>query len=193
MSEESDFLKSKLLFDYTTPEGDVIRVDFYTELLDYRKPPKQLDELPATFGFLGGVVAELMGRARELEDELEQWWAQQDDMMRSAAKTKLREQEIKRQIMSQEAWIKKRRNINKAWISYMRAKYLLDALSLKYGVLEAKKQGGERTGELYPLPAILQRAKRIARPGAKGKRMVRRVPKIAKKASKLYEEDEEEE
>jgi len=152
-----NIIMEELTFEYTTPEGDNITLDFYTDLLNDDVPLKSLKELPATYGFVGSVCANLLSRARELEDDLENWVAEKDmEARETVAKPRGRppsETMIRNMIKQDQIWLTKRNNINKAWTAYARAKALLEALAFKYGVNELivkKDKDINDSDHLYP-------------------------------------------
>lgn len=171
---------------YTTPEGEEIIIDFYTQLLDYGKPKKEMQELPAEYAFIGVIAANLMAHARQLEDEMEVWWAEEDDALRDAGEKG--EANIKNQIKRNPRWAKKRRKINRAWAEYMKVSKILDAFGLKYGVLDRRESNSEKIIRDEYLPSFLRRMKELGQP-TKGK-LVRRIPKASKKQAKLRTQED---
>ncbi|KKL99397.1 hypothetical protein LCGC14_1814820 [marine sediment metagenome] len=176
MSEGTDFLIDTLKFTYQTPEGDEVEIDFYTELTGFSVPKDKLRELPATYAFVGTITAVLLARAKEFEDELEIWDAEEDYELRQSGWTG--EAAIKKQIKTNPIWLKKRGKINIAWREYMKAKAMLDAISLKFGVLETMHSDSE-VKSYYARPSILARADRIKQPKIK-------TVRVAKPAKKRY-------
>lgn len=177
MGEDTDFIKGVLKFTYKTPEGDEIEIDFYTELTGYGVPKEKLRELPATYAFVGNICAVLLARAKEFEDELEIWDAQEDYELRDSGWTG--EVPIKKQIRMNATWLTKRNKINQAWREYMRAKAMLDALGLRYGVLENTWDSSSK--HAYTRPTILKKTESMTRPSIKAVR----IPKPAKKRFKV--------
>lgn len=143
---DKDILRNILTFSYMTAEGDEYTIDFYTELLDFKVPAKKLLELPATYGFVGSVVALLMKRAKDLEIDFEAWCAEEDDKLREQGMK--RETGIKHQIRTRPTWAVQKRNINEAWIKYFQAKSLHEAIALRYPILELIKTGAITHSEI---------------------------------------------
>lgn len=185
MPNRGDFLKQILKFTYTTPEGDELEIDFYTELIDFSVPKKKLNELPATYAFVGTICAILLARAKEYEDELDVWDAGADYELRDLGWKG--EIPIKKQIRTNPIWLTKRAKVNKAWREYMRAKAMLDALGLKYGVLETTfKSGGGGDKYSHIRPTIMEGPRNLSKP------TVLRPIKISKtviKSDKIRRED----
>jgi len=160
--------------------------------MDFTRPKKDLLELPAEYAFIGAIAAELMRQAIAFEDELDTWMAQEDDALRDSGWRG--EAKIKKQVMLNDTWARKRRKVNKAWAQYMKVKAVMDAMGLKYGVLEKRFQkGSDMLLVEQHKPSLLKRMELMGKTPRSFSKRGTGIPRPSKKETKIYKNEEEEE